>query len=437
MLIEFSFENYLSFKDKATLSFLIPGTKDKYPGRYMLEVEQGRYSLSPFAALYGKNASGKSNVIKALKDFVRLILSSHKLDLDAPIPAYKPYKLDVNSRTAPVSFDAEFVVEGVRYSFHLRIDRLSILEEKLDFFPRGRRTLLYSRVKGNAIKFGNSFKGAPRSIEQHLRDNVLFLSMAVSMNNELLKPIYRYFQTQYEFHVAMDSREHIVIETTLKLLKEQGKSTPYKNVILGFLNAADISVSDIIIQKNEELAKRLPFPIEMPQQEKDEIIETLANRPLLGHKVYDVQKDTGETVFLDLGGEESGGTIKMYELAGEVVDALQEGGMLFIDEFNSGLHPQLCEYIIGLFRKKSTNPHGAQLVVVNHDTNLMAQDDIYRDEIWLVDRNEYGESELYSIDEFSKNEVRKGTNLEKWYLDGRFKAIPSIFPSEFKLEISK
>ena len=129
--------------------------------------------------------------------------------------------------------------------------------------------------------------------------------------------------------------------------------------------------------------------------------------------------------------------IKMYELAGEVVDALQEGGMLFIDEFNSGLHPQLCEYIIGLFRKKSTNPHGAQLVVVNHDTNLMAQDDIYRDEIWLVDRNEYGESELYSIDEFSKNEVRKGTNLEKWYLDGRFKAIPSIFPSEFKLEISK
>jgi len=123
----------------------------------------------------------------------------------------------------------------------------------------------------------------------------------------------------------------------------------------------------------------------------------------------------------------------MYELAGEIIDALHNGGVLLIDEFNSGLHPQLCEYIISLFRDRKTNPQGTQLVVVNHDTNLMARDDIYRDEFWLVDRDNYRASELYSINDFSKDAVRKGVNLEKWYLDGRFKAVPSINPAEFSI----
>ena len=432
MLIEFSFQNYLSFKEKATLSFLVPATRVKYPDRYMLEAEKGKYLLSPFAALYGQNASGKSNVIKALSDFVSLILHSHRLDLDAPIPSYKPFKLDVGSRDAPVVFEAEFVVEEVRYAFHVRFDRLSILEEVLEFFPNGRRTLLYSRVKGNSIKFGNSFKGAQRSIEQHLRDNVLFLSIAVHLNNEQLKPIYRYFQTKYQFHVAMDSSEHIVLRTTIDLLRSEEKSA-YKKQLLGFLNAADISVNDIVIKKDETFVKNLVFPPEMPQQVRERFIDSIINRPYLGHPLYDGTKSVGETVFLDLNNEESGGTVKMYELAGEIIDALHNGGVLLIDEFNSGLHPQLCEYIISLFRDRKTNPNGAQLIVVNHDTNLMARDDIYRDELWLVDRDKYGASELYSINDFSKDVVRKGVNLEKWYLDGRFKAVPSINPAEFTL----
>jgi AAA15 family ATPase/GTPase len=437
VLIEFSFQNYLSFKEKATLSFLVPGSRDKYPDRYMLEVEKGKYFLSPFTALYGQNASGKSNVLKALSDFVSLILHSHRLELDTPIPSYKPYKFDVNSRIAPILFEIEFVIKDVRYAFHVCFDRTSILEEELQFFPNGRRTLLYSRVKGKPIKFGNSFKGAQRSIEQHLRDNVLFLSMAVYLNNEQLKPIYRYFQTKYQFHVAMDSSGHIIIRTTLNLLRKEEKNekSAYKKLLLGFLNAADISVKDIVIKKDETFAKNIVFSPDLPQQVKDTFIESISNRPYLMHSLYDNTDLMEDTVLLDLNDEESGGTVKMYELAGEVIDALQKGNILLIDEFNSGLHPQLCEYIVNLFRDKNTNPHGAQLVVVSHDTNLMARDDIYRDELWLVDRNHYGVSELYSINDFSKDEVRKSVNLEKWYLDGRFKAVPSINPSEFKLEV--
>jgi hypothetical protein len=437
MLIDFTLENYLSFKDKATISLVVPGWKEPEHTRYVLEVERGKYALSPFAAIYGQNAAGKSNVIKALMDFVNLVLYSHTLGIDAPIPSYKPYKLDISRQSAPILFETEFIAEGIRYLLNVIFDRNSILQEELVYYPQGRRALLYSRKKGESIRFGTGFKGTKKGLEQFLRPNALFLSTAVNLSNEQLRPVYKYFQTKYRFHVAMDSSEHPIMGTTLTLLAEDPiKREGYKKAILSFLNAADISVKDVVIRKDETLIKNIVFPPDIPQQVKDKFIENLVNRPFLGHTLYKGAESMGENVLFDLGKEESGGTIKMYELAGEVIDSLKSGGVLLIDEFNSGLHPQLCEFIVGLFRDRSINTKGAQLIVTSHDTNLMARDDIYRDELWLVDRDSHGTSELYSINDFSKDEVRKGTNLEKWYLDGRFKAVPSIDPSAFKLEVS-
>lgn len=435
MLIDFTFENYLSFKNRATISFVIPGDKEAKYTRYVLEVENGKYLLSPFAAIYGQNAAGKSNVIKALMDFVNLVLYSHTLGIDAPIPSYKPNKLDVSCRSAPVLFEAEFLVDEIRYLLKVLFDRNSILQEELIYYPQGRKALLYSRKQGEPIHFGSSFKGTKKGLEQFLRPNALFLSTAVNLSNEQLRPLYKYFQTKYRFHVAMDSSEHPIIGTTLTLLAEKPiKRDTYKKAILSFLNAADISVTDVVIKKDEALLKDFVFPPDIPQQVKDRFIESLVNKPFLAHTLYNGSESMGEDVLFDLGKEESGGTIKMYELAGEIIDSLKTGGVLLIDEFNSGLHPQLCEFIVALFRDRTINTKGAQLIVTSHDTNLMARDDIYRDELWLVDRDSYGASELYSINDFSKNEVRKGTNLEKWYLDGRFKAVPSINPSALILE---
>lgn len=435
MLIDFSFENYLSFKDKATFSLVVPGKTGPDSDRYVLGVEGGRYSVSTFAALYGPNASGKSNVIRAIMDFVNLILYSHTLGIDAPIPSYRPYKLDVASQSAPVVFEAEFVVEGTRYFFSVRFDRYSILEEELTFFPSGRRALLYSRKKGEPIIFGNSFKGTKKRLEQYVRGNTLFLSTAVNLSNEQLKPVYKYFHGKYGFHVSMDSGGHPMMNTTNNLLHgDTAAKEAYKKAVLGFLNAADISVVDVAIKKNDQAAKNIKLPPDLPQEVRDAVIEGVTSRPLLGHPLYSDDAPVGKNEFFDLYEEESGGTVKMYELAGEIIDTLKSGGVLLVDEFNSGLHPQLCDYLIGVFRDRKVNKNGAQLIVTDHDTNIMGRDDIYRDELWLVDRNKYGASELYSINDFSKDEVRKGTNLEKWYLDGRFKAVPSIDPSIFKPE---
>ncbi|GAB6276392.1 MAG: ATP-binding protein [Rectinema sp.] len=435
MLIDFSFENYLSFRDKATFSFVVPGGIKKDLDRYVLGVEDERYLLSTFAALYGPNASGKSNVIRAMSDFVNLILYSHNLGIDAPIPSYRPYKLDVAAQSAPVNFEAEFVAEKVRYQFGVKFDRKAILEEELAFFPAGRRALLYSRKKGEPIIFGNSFRGPKKGLEQYVRDNALFLSTAVNLSNEQLKPIYRYFQRKYRFHVSMDSHGNPIMRTTNNLLRgDTASKEAYKKEVLNFLNAADISVVDVSIKKNDQAAKSINLPADLPQEVRDTVIEGVTSRPSLGHPLYSGNAPVGENEFFDLYEEESGGTVKMYELAGEIIDMLKSGGVLLVDEFNSGLHPQLCEYIISLFHDREINKNGAQLIVTDHDTNLMRRDDVYRDELWLVDRDKYGASEIYSINDFSKDEIRKGTNLEKWYLDGRFKAVPSIDPSIFKPE---
>jgi len=428
MLVDFSFTNYLSFKDTATLSMIVSEKPEANEPRRLIPIGNEKYALSSFAALYGPNASGKSNAVKALMDFVMLILQSHTLGIDAPIPSYRPFRLDENSRTAPVGFEAEFVIEGIRYAFKVRFDRFSILEEELIFYPEGRRALLYSRKKGEPIDFGSKFIGKKRELEGFVRKNALFLSTAVNLSNEVLKPIYKYFQTKYQFHVSMDSAGHPIMTTTHDI---RVKGLEYKKAIMGFLNAADISVVDVDIRKNDAAAKSISFSPDMPNEFRQALIENLQYQPFLGHAVYGDTAPSGKNEYFDLNGEESGGTVKMYELAGEVINALATPGVLVVDEFNSGLHPQLSEFIIGLFRSPTINPKGAQLIITSHDTNLMSRSDISRDELWIVDRNARGASELYSINDFSKNVVRKGTNLEKWYLDGRFKGIPSLDPSKF------
>lgn len=430
MLVDFSFTNYLSFKDTATLSMLVSGRPENDEPRHVILVNNEKYALSTFAALYGPNASGKSNAVRAMMDFVMLILQSHTLGIDAPIPSYRPFRLDENSRSAPVGFEAEFAIEDIRYAFKVRFDRFSILEEELVFYPEGRRALLYSRSPDKPILFGARFIGKKRELEGFLRKNALFLSTAVNLSNELLKPVYKYFQTQYQFHVSMDSVGHPIMTTT-RNIRVRGQE--YKKAVMGFLNAADISVVDVDIRKNDAAGKGLSFPPDFPNEFRQAVIDNFQYQPFLGHTVYKDTMPVGKTEYFDLSGEESGGTTKMYELAGEVIDALKGGGVLVVDEFNSGLHPKLCEFIIGLFRDASTNAKGAQLVITTHDTNLMSRTDINRDELWLVDRNARGASELYSINDFSKDEVRKGTNLEKWYLDGRFKGIPSLDSSKLAI----
>jgi len=434
MLIDFSVTNYRSFKNEVTLSLLSTTKASQIDKTFnLIPVEKGKYNLLTFSAIYGANASGKSNLIRAFVDFRDLLLSSHKLDLDDSIPAYEPFRLDDAYKNKPTKFETEFYLNHTRYFISIEFDEKKIINEELTYYPEGKKALLYKRNWEKPIKFGNCFKGDKKNIEKLLLPNQLFLSRAANLNHEQLIPIYRYFRDTYNLHSRMDSSSRPIHSTTIELRKNKDNAN-YKNIILGMLNAADLNIGDIELKENKNISDKLKFPRNLPENLKQKIIEDFKFTPLLGHMKYLNGIKTNQLEFFDLENEESTGTIKMYDIAGEIVQTLQDGTVLFIDEFNSGLHPALNKFIIELFLNPEINKKQAQLIIVTHDTCAFDLEKITRDQIWFTDKDSLGASVLYSLDEFDKNKIRKNSNFAKWYAEGRFRALPAIDFSKFKLE---
>jgi len=436
MLIDFSVQNYLSIKNEVTLSLIASNHRNKQNDEIkLISVENEKYKLLSVIGIYGPNASGKSNLIKAFADFKKLVESSHKLDLDESIPAYKPFKLDTKCIIAPVIFDIEFIVNDTRYLYKIEFTKNKILKEELHFYPEGRKAKLFIRHEDRPIIYGAYFKGEKKLIERNLLPNTLFLSKAANSSHELLVPIYRYFRDNYNIHVLMDSGAIPFHSTTFKM--EDAKSD-YKDIVIGILNAGDLNIKDIRVEKDKKMIESLEKSFtknnqSIPDELRDMLIHSFSHRVDIGHSVYSDENETEEIVYFDLKNEESSGTIKMYDMAGEIIETLRKGGVLLIDEFNSGLHPHLNKFIVTLFLNSEINKKGAQLIISTHDTCVLDIDEIQRDQIWFTDKDKYGATELFSLDEFDKNKVRNNTKYSKLYLDGRFKAIPLLDYKKFKL----
>jgi len=421
MIIDFTIKNYLSIKDEISLSFL-SNNKNINNEIKIIPVENGRFNLYSFSAIYGPNASGKTNIIKALSDLINLIIYSHKLDLDAPIPSYKPFKLDKENLSMPTGFEIEFIAENVRYFYTVEFSGKEVLQEELYFFPEGRRANLYKRHKDKKIKYGTHFTGEKKGLETFLLPNRLLLSVAANSTNEILQPVFRFFRDKIDIHVRMDSSHNFVHSTTLKLKHEKKN---FKDQLYRILQAADLSVKDISLVEDEQFDEKLKFPDSIPEDIRKRITDHFRFRPYLGHTVYNKGQATEELEYFNLEDEESTGTIKMYDIAGEVLDALGNGTVLIIDEFNSGLHPLLNKFLVELFIDPDINKKNAQLLISTHDTCVLDLNILKREQIWFTDRTEYGSTELFSLDEFDKNMIRDNSKYSKFYLEGRFRAVPT------------
>lgn len=426
MIVDFSVKNYLSVKDEISLSFLSNNIKNEDEIK-RVAIDNGKFNLYTFSAVYGPNASGKTNICKALSDLRNMVIFSFQLDLDRAIPSYKPFKLDKASRTAPVSFGIEFVVESKRFVYNLEFTRSTILNEELHFYPEGRKALLFQRDQERKIKYGSYFKGEKKGLETMLLPNRLFLSVAANSANELLQPIFRFFRDEIIIHVKMDSSHELFHRTTLEL---RDKEENFKKLLFKVLTAADLNVRDIKLVEDDSERKDIIFPDDIPDKIKDEIKEDLRFKPFFGHPLFEDGQETEELEYFDLHKEESTGTLKMYDLAGEVIHTLLAGNVLIIDEFNSGMHPLLNKFLVKLFLDPQINKNNAQLLISTHDTCVLDMDILKREQVWFTDKDKYGATELFSLDEFDKNLVRDNGRYGKMYLEGRFKAIPSIDLSE-------
>jgi AAA15 family ATPase/GTPase len=303
----------------------------------------------------------------------------------------------------------------------VEFDSKEIKKEILDYYPEGRRANLFYRECGKEIKWGTHLKGEKKKIEQLLLPNTLFLTRAANLSMEQLFPVYRYFTKNMIIHVKMDSKSNI-ISTTAKMDETEN----YKDNVLNFLNAADLNIKDIKIEKINIDISEIDFPKDMPDDIKNRIINDISKRPKIGHPIFSKDNKEVGIKYFDLSEDESSGTVKMFDISQKIINSLKKGSVLIIDEFDSGLHPLLTKYIVNIFNNKETNPNKSQLIVATHDTCIMDNENLKREQIWFTDKNIFGETELFSLDEFDKNEVRKNSPFAKWYLDGRFKAVPTI-----------
>jgi AAA15 family ATPase/GTPase len=416
MLIRFSVENFRSFKTKQEFSMVASTATDFAPG--IIQVPNLQPGLLRAASIYGANASGKTNVLKALAGMSTAVrISYRRLKPEGRIPT-NPFSLDSESAKQPSAFEADIIAEGVRYTYGFRLDSKRILDEWLYLFRGNRRTVLFQRDSGSRspFTFGRSLSGPNHSIREITRPNSLFLSAAAQGNHEMLRPVYRWFEN---LPIVIGDREMLEPETATSCAEEDTKAT-----ISRMLSTADLGVTGLNIEEevlDEKAAEREAKLFEAIRTilEGAEIPDKRGRRTVVSlvHRA-----DAGKTVKFPLR-EESDGTRTFFYLLGPIVRALRDGSTLCIDELDASLHPLLAVEIIRLFNDPSGNVNNAQLIFTTQDTNLLDAGILRRDQVWFTEKDDEGQSHLYPLTDYKP---RKSENLARGYLQGRYGAVPFL-----------
>ncbi|MCL2004832.1 MAG: ATP-binding protein [Planctomycetaceae bacterium] len=404
MLIDFKVSNYRSFKTSALLD-LRRVNKLKEPlldGTALIKTGRKDLELLRAAIIYGENGSGKSNLLKAFGFMKYFIRNSHSDSLSGdPIPAV-PFKFDENTVNAPSYFQVSLLLDGSIYRYGFSVTRDSVDEEVLAKDNK----VLFHRKQGKLDSHAEKIFVEGKERFGFTRDNSLFLSVCARDNGRISSAIANFFSDD-NFIVLTGVCDRCYRRGDFRFLGNSDK----KDKALRFMEELGLNISDIsytaktpsFVERDDELRKRTT---------RDRTYETIQTHYQVGGDAYQ----------LDLNAE-SEGTQKLLTLAGIVIDALDEGKVLVVDEFDARVHPTLVSYLMQLFCSHY-NKKGAQLIVAVHDTHLLKQDFIRRDQFWFAERcpDSMG-SQLKSLAEFK---VRKDISYEKDYLGGRYGAIPEV-----------
>ncbi len=418
MILSFKIENFRSIRDSIEIDFTEINRLNENHLPYNTFEENG-FSILSSIILYGRNASGKSNILKAFKAIGYLIDNSDKFKHGQRIPAYEPFKFDKQSMYKPVRFEIDFIgqISKVRYNYVIQFSAINIEKESLYFYPQGVRAKLFERV-GSIISYGEYYKGAKKIIEDNLLVNQLFLSKVATNKVEYLNEVYSYFTKHFYVATIHDTEyDKTVIRAFSEVLLDDEK---LKSNILKILKAADTNITDFNISKND--TTKFKFPNNIPEEIQKDIVERYKYEVKTNHLLFDENELIGEES-LDLE-DESFGTKKLLAIGSLIISTLVDGGVIIIDELDKGLHPLLTKMLIKLFHSEKNNPNNAQLVFATHDSTLLDNELFRRDQICFVDKEYEGGSIFYKLSDIKG--IRKDIPIDKWYLSGRYKAIPII-----------
>ena len=305
-----------------------------------------------------------------------------------------------------------------RYQYGFSATGERIHEEWLLAYPKGRPQRWFGRAwreETNTYdwELGNNLSGEKQLWQKSTRDNALFLSTAVQLNSEQLQPIYDWFNNT----LRMANLGGWTPGFSASLCEKSEKTQ-----IMDFLHAADMDIEDILVEKKPFDTNVLPN--DTPEQVKVVIANDLKDKQILNIKTVHKGVD-GKPVTFDLN-EESDGTQKLFSFAGPWIDSLANGYVLFIDELHDNLHPRLVQFLVQLFHNNETNPNNAQLVFTTHETSILNQEVLRRDQIWFCEKDKDQATTLYPLTDFSPRKGRE--NLELAYLSGRYGALPYVRP---------
>lgn len=414
MLIELTIKNFYSFKDEATLSMVASNITEFEENIIHTDTD---LNLLKSSAIYGANASGKSNFLKAFSFIKGFVLNSSKeSQMGEEIPFF-PFLLDKQSSKEPTFFEIVFLINKIRYRYGFEVTTKEVISEWL-FHARKRETRLFFRDK-EGIQTSSAFKEGSKSLIQKTRNNALFLSVCAQFNGTISTSIMNWFNSLAQLFTDVDENYRTF---SLNQIKNNSNLKPK---MLNLLKNFDVGILDISVEEME-------FEKDILKSEVEEKILELLNGEVRGDKI--IYEDVG-TIHTFFDGEEphgtkrlpwgfeSSGTNKLLNISGPIFDSLSSGLILVIDEIDIRLHPMITRELIKLFHSKTTNPKNAQLIFATHDPKLMSGELFRRDQIWFTEKDQFGSSQLFSLVEFK---TRKETNIEKAYLNGRFGGIPYI-----------
>ena len=414
MLIRFSFKDFKSFKDENVLDMEATSLKEH---EYNV-VKTDNVNLLKVAAIYGANASGKTNVLQAFDYMKKRILVSDDSKKNSPIDEDNVYSFMINNE--PISLEVEILAKNNKiYKYGFDVLKDSIVSEWLYIKKINKFYSIFEREKNNVtMKSNNKISGLA-----NIDERTLFLNIysKIDKDNEDFNNVYDWFVNANYLDLGNPRFEDFInTRVSLKILSDE----KYKKELLRFIKTFDSGIEGI---------KTTPDSIEEVQNN---------NRVVKVELIHRGENNELKALPLEL---ESNGTRKMFHLFDFFMDALRNGMVLFIDELDAKLHPLLTRYIINLFHNSETNISNGQLIYSTHDTVNLNKDTFRRDEIWFTEKNRDGVSELYALSDYildeedgnnkSGKKVRNDATYNKDYLTGRYGAIPVL--EEFEISHEK
>jgi AAA15 family ATPase/GTPase len=386
MLLQFSVTNHRSIKDTAVISMKAAADKTM---KECLIIPDGKKELVPVMAIYGANAAGKSNVLHALLLMREMVCGIYAKPLKGDELPQEPFAF-VDGKAQPTTFEIIYYYDGIKYAYGYSFDKKQVISEYLYHWPNGREALVFSRKNGK-YEFRENIQ-EQSTLAGRTPDNRLYLTSSNEWNCVQTEKAYLWFQRKIRGLMEMDETNEITIEA----IRRGGQE---KQRVLGEMLVADLGICNVVVSGTKDKP----------------VISTI-------HQLEDEHGNKKQYSLLL--GQESMGTQRFFSRIGSWMDSMEDGAILIVDEIEASMHPLLTRHLIEMVQDPLVNTNHAQLIFTTHDTGLLDLTLLRRDQIWFAEKNEKTmQTDVYALTEFSP---RKGENISKGYLQGRYGAIPFV-----------